>query len=482
MKIFKTLKLILIILFILSSTYALPKLSAILIIVDEYEDSEMNNISESVKRDLGTMGGFLNIIEKRNLYTVNKIILKGKDATRTKIQNQLKSINASSEDIILVYFSGHGGMDSRGTFLVTREGTNLYRSDIEKYVKDSKARLKILITDACSNDVEGIAVARSLRTSKSSKDGKYDTIYKKLFGEYSGFMNLSASSEGEYAWSDDNYGGYFTYYFIKEGLLKEPANNWNEIFASSRQKVVQMFNRIPSEQRTELRSEGINSQTPKAYSLPVLKSGAANTEIPVPPKKENAIINIKNTTKKTIEYFVEVESNDGKQVLESYSKKVSSGKSLSLSKECVIYFSDGNEEIGYEIGEGSYVFKTTKNGLIDLFPEGQTAEISDNYTAGEISSILVGLWEYDTPNEDLYAEFYDDGSFEIFDEQDYVVDQGDWEVYEEIFEGEVYFTLSLLSDDGFLSEYDIFNEDDYMIEMLPLEGDSDALSFLYSTE
>ena len=373
-------------------------------------------------------------------------------------------------------------MDSRGTFLVTREGTNLYRSDIEKYVKDSKARLKILITDACSNDVEGIAVARSLRTSKSSKDGKYDTIYKKLFGEYSGFMNLSASSEGEYAWSDDNYGGYFTYYFIKEGLLKEPANNWNEIFASSRQKVVQMFNRIPSEQRTELRSEGINSQTPKAYSLPVLKSGAANTEIPVPPKKENAIINIKNTTKKTIEYFVEVESNDGKQVLESFSKKVSSGKSLSLSKECVIYFSDGNEEIGYEIGEGSYVFKTTKNGLIDLFPEGQTAEISDNYTAGEISSILVGLWEYDTPNEDLYAEFYDDGSFEIFDEQDYVVDQGDWEVYEEIFEGEVYFTLSLLSDDGFLSEYDIFNEDDYMIEMLPLEGDSDALSFLYSTE
>ena len=30
--------------------------------------------------------------------------------------------------------------------------------------------------------------------------------------------------------------------------------------------------------------------------------------------------------------------------------------------------------------------------------------------------------------------------------------------------------------------FTVNSKDDYMIEMLPLEGDSDALSFLYSTE
>ena len=485
-----------------SSLLAVPKLTAILVIADEYEDADMNNIAESVRRDMGTMGGLLNVLEKRNLYQVNKIVLKGKNATTQKVQSAISSVSLSSDDIFIVYFSGHGGMDSRGTFIVTSESNFLYRNELENQIKNKTARFKILITDACSNDIEGIAAARSFKTSRSSLEGKYDEIYKTLFSGYSGFLSLSASSEGEYAWSDDNYGGYFTYYFVKEGLTKGPSDNWNDIFTTSRQKVVQMFNRMPADQRNELRQEGINSQTPKAYSLPVGKNGIVPPPPPPvkdpsydpPPTKpdpskpigqaEYASISIKNNTQSAVNYYVEVYSSDGETLLDEDEGTISGGNKLNFSYVSVIYFDNGTEEIGYEIGSGNYTFKATKWGAVDLFPDNDVEEYDDYepYSASELSAVLIGVWEYELPDESVYFEFYDDGTYEIFDYDDYLIDSGDWDLFEESIDGEIYYTLSLITEDGYEDEYDFYTEDGYMIELLCLSSDSDEVSFLYATE
>lgn len=464
---------------------AAPKLTAILIIVDDYEDAELNNISESVKRDLGTIGGLLNILEKRNLYKVNKIVLRGKDATSQKVKSAINSAATSPDDIFMVFFSGHGGMDSKGTFVVTREGNNLYRSDLEKAVKGKNARLEILITDACSNEVEEIATARSLKTSRSSMEGKFDEIYKKLFGDYEGFMSLSASSEGEYAWSDDNYGGYFTYYFFKEGLTKNPASTWNEIFSSSRQKVVQMFNRMPSEQRNQLMSEGINSQTPKAYSLPVNKNSVTPPQ-PVKPQSTplTTSISILNNTNKTIKYFVEVYSSDGNSLINESEGKLSAGKSLKLSENSVIYFEAGNEEVGYELESGSYVFKSTSWGYVDLFPEEENESYNEYeyYTTNELTDIMIRVWEFELTDEYVYFEFYEDGTYDLTDYQDYIIDEGSWDLYEEKYEGEVYHILSLTDSEGIKDEYYIYTEDGYMIELIAADDVNGKVEFLYAFE
>lgn len=489
MKILFQRSVLVLLLFISSTLFAVPKLTAVLVIADEYEDAEMNNIAESVRRDLGTVGGLLNVLEKRNLYQVNKIVLKGKDATEQKVKSTISSLSISPDDIFMVYFSGHGGMDSKGTFLVTREGAFLYRVDLENAVKSKNARLKILITDACSNDIEGIAAARSFRTSRSSLDGKFDEIYKKLFGEYQGFMSLSASSEGEYAWSDDNYGGYFTYYFIKEGLTKSPANTWDEIFNSSRQKVVQMFNRMPADQRNELKAEGIDSQTPKAYSLPIGKNGAAPPPVkPTPTTPDvqpvTAKISIINNTSKSINYYLEVYASDGETIADESEGLLSAGKTLQLSKVSVLYFDSGSEEIGYEIGTGDYEFKSAKWGGLDLYPAGGVEEYDEYqpYSSAELSSIVVGTWEFELPDESVYFEFFSDGTYEIFDYDEYLIDEGTWDLFEEELDGEIYYTLELTGEDGYIDEYDFYTEDGYMLELLALDGESEEVSFLYAVD
>ncbi len=190
---------------------------AVMVICDNYISPENNEIAQSVRVDMGTLTQMLNILENRKIVTVERIILQGNKATLSNIQKTLKAITSGPDDIILFYFSGHGGMENGKTFIVTADERNLQRADIEKMISATPARLKMIITDACSNAVEGLTGTRSL--SKGNKDieaGVFDETYKDLFLGYKGMMHLSSSSEGELAWSNDNFGGFFTYHFIKE--------------------------------------------------------------------------------------------------------------------------------------------------------------------------------------------------------------------------------------------------------------------------
>jgi hypothetical protein len=126
-----------------------------------------------------------------------------------------------------------------------------------------------------------MAVARSIsRAAKDAQEGKYDAYYKSLFWNYEGTMHLSASSDGEFAWSDDYYGGYFTYYFVKEGIIKNPSMRWEDVFKGAKDKTLQAFNRIPATERSTLAKSGIKSQTPKSYAMPSLKKGTTAATTP----------------------------------------------------------------------------------------------------------------------------------------------------------------------------------------------------------
>ncbi len=444
---------------------AKPKLSAVIITVDQYDDAESNNIAESVRIDFGALNNFLNIIEKRNLFTVERKLLKGNSTGYANIIREINNISTGNDDIILVYFSGHGGMDSKGTFVVTKEGELFYRKDIEKILNSKSARLKILLTDACSNSIDGITLARSFRSSRSAMDGQNDAAYKKLLGSYKGLLNISASSEGEYAWSDDNMGGFFTYYFIKEGLTKGASDRWDELFNKAKTKVMQTYNQMPSDQRTQLASEGINNQTPKAYSLPSLV-GSSLTTITPEPIQINASIKIMNKTGKTISYYYDenyFESGPSNKELKKLS--ISSNKTISLNKLGAIYFNSGIEEIGYELEEGNFYFQEDRYGKVDLIMEG----LEDDVIQTDFSTELIADWIYDIDNQFAYLSFYEDNSFEVYSEDDELIDDGEWEIQTENIDGETYSTLILSYPDGVEVFYDVANEDEYSIKLTLLQ-------------
>ncbi len=391
-------------------------LKAVLIICDNYASSENNNIAQSVRVDMGTMTQFLNILEKRNILKVEKTILQGTKATKANIKMALQNLQVGNDDVVMVYFSGHGGMQDRKTFLMTADEKDLWRNELETWLKPKTARLKILMTDACSNDIDGLSATRSFnRGNQETESGAYDQIYKDLFLKYQGFMHLSASTEGEYAWSNDNFGGFFTYYFVKEGLIKKPTNDWQVIFKNAKDKTSQMFMRMTAEERSELAQKGVKNQTAKAYSMPTPKNNSNNqpnqntdNEIkpqpdPLPNPNLKGMITIENFTENLIRFTID---NNLPNLAWDASKtqvvRLEAGKKTTINQAyATVSFRVNGEALYYELENNSeYFFGLDDEEQIDLFfkeAEGQDVnqENYSNFTKTDYSKLILGLWTWE---------------------------------------------------------------------------------------
>lgn len=105
--------------------------------------------------DMEKVNNLLRDIVVKRVCSVQKRVLRSREDTATtdEIKQWLRNVRPSDQDVIFVYFSGHGGMLNNETFIAL-QGSFLYRKDLVSHIKQaSNCRLKILITDSCSNDV-----------------------------------------------------------------------------------------------------------------------------------------------------------------------------------------------------------------------------------------------------------------------------------------------------------------------------------------
>ena len=450
---------------------------AVMVICDNYISPENNEIAQSVRVDMGTLTQMLNILENRKIVTVEKIILQGNKATLANIQKTLKTITSGPDDIILFYFSGHGGMENGKTFIVTADERNLHRVDIEKMISATPARLKMIITDACSNAIEGLTGTRSL--SKGNKDidaGVFDETYKDLFLGYKGMMHLSSSTEGELAWSNDNFGGFFTYHFIKEGLIKKPVKDWNAIFSNAKDKTSQMFMRLPIEDRSKLAKEGVINQTAKAFSMPTLSKKTDVITAPIPDKTQNNTnttnqpnkvsgkITLYNFTKQSVNFYID--NNDpSKEWLPSKTqqKRVGAGKKLSInSGAAFVGYVYKGEDFYFELENGNYFFALDETGILDLFYKDDDININNYNSVVQIdyNTLLMGNWAWDDTqsgetvltnfSRKKFVETYQPSNAELI---------GEWSIRQETLDGTEYNLLTYFYQDSEGTTYEL----DYII-------------------
>ena len=133
-------------------------------------------------------------------------------------------------------------------------------------------RLKMLITDACSNAPRPPIVASSFAVETVSK-----SHIKHLFGQHEGFLHLNAASEGQYSWSHLELGSFFTIALME--LISDISDTnrdgfvaWKEVFEVTRDVTDELFKQVyphlPQSKKIDMQRRGIKSQTAKAYSLP----------------------------------------------------------------------------------------------------------------------------------------------------------------------------------------------------------------------
>ena len=250
------------------------RIHALLIILDgdavnfiHYQKSQ-----EQVERFLNTVNRELNIPVDTVHLLSSAISTDPKYTSSANILEWLDSVSPRRNDVVFVYYAGHGGADKswpNKLFLSLPSERKFYREHIVKAIEGLDCRLKLLITDTCSFGppiTEHLGAAPSLRSALAN-----------LFFEHKGFLNLTAATEGELAASDSVVGGWFTRSLVISILqrysdLDTNGDNfvsWAEVFKATRTKTMRYFemnaDKFEEHWKKLLEEIGQTTQRPKYY-------------------------------------------------------------------------------------------------------------------------------------------------------------------------------------------------------------------------
>lgn len=250
-------------------------------------DSDVN-ISESVTKDGETVQKALEVLQSEGICQLNmKIVRSSERKVKTSdLIEWIGNLDPSEDDVVMIYYSGHGFVDEQNRhYLSFEESDAVARSDIIRRLNEIDCRLRLLITDSCSNLVSlPIPITASPRSIGEKQDKKY---YRDLFIDHRGLLDVTAASEGEYAWGNSTLGGYFTSSLFSS--FKGDGSRfrtWEDVIKDAKDGVMRKFQetQFSTTDLRRLQSKNIKGQNPKVYSLP--KATTTENIVSSPPKPD----------------------------------------------------------------------------------------------------------------------------------------------------------------------------------------------------
>lgn len=120
--------------------------------------------------------------------------------SRTTLKDSIQALFADDSEIALLYFAGHGHIETTGGYLLTCEcksgDDGLPLGDVLTYANGSKAKNKVIVLDSCHSGIAG-AKPTAKQTAELTE----------------GLTILTASTADQYA-TEENGGGVFTTLFV----------------------------------------------------------------------------------------------------------------------------------------------------------------------------------------------------------------------------------------------------------------------------
>ncbi|MEL7122001.1 MAG: caspase family protein [Bacteroidota bacterium] len=228
-----------------SNNEGLPKIWAVIIGIAAYNHMPVLKYTDD---DAYRFYAFLKSPEGGAIADERVRILIDEVATKRNIMAVMKEIfsKASDNDVVMLYFSGHGLM---GSFLpIDYDGFNnqLYHTEIKEILEKSRAKLKLCIADACHSG--------SLLADRSGEiDESMEAFFQKLDNVRGGTALIMSSKSNETSLESSGLRqGVFSHFLIK-GLKGDADSDYDQFVT-----VPELYQYIS----TNVRSYTNNRQTP----------------------------------------------------------------------------------------------------------------------------------------------------------------------------------------------------------------------------
>lgn len=197
-------------------------------------------------------------------------ILSGEKVNAREVSAALRQLaqRARADDTVFVYFACHGETSRGETPFATRHvidllnGETILRSKIHSELKAGgrPPRLLILLTDSCSSFM-GAVPTRAYGAATAAK-----AVMNRLFLGHSGVVDITAASEGQYAWYVHGEGLFSS--ALNAGILNRKKEiTWQQLFEDVQRRVKEAFDAANLSETPENKKNRQVTQTPHAFSL-----------------------------------------------------------------------------------------------------------------------------------------------------------------------------------------------------------------------
>lgn len=144
-------------------------------------------------------------------------------------------------------------------------------------IKSKNPQLSIVISQSCNSLVNGLSAKETVSATSSKLESSSSSNYQKLFRDLRGTIIASSSSPGEYSWSNDALGSFFTNAFLIElgKIVGGTAQvNWEDLFkntATTKRKNLGKSNSEP-QWEVSVKSGSNNNNNPPKGQIPVAQN------------------------------------------------------------------------------------------------------------------------------------------------------------------------------------------------------------------
>jgi Caspase domain len=178
---------------------------------------------------------------------------------KTTVVNEIAKINPAPNDIVIFYYSGHGFTDEKKKnkdfpFLDLRDPLirpradpttqTLNIQDIYDIIDKKGARFNLVLSDCCNDAVEAINTTGipPPRGKGSGVKWNFENVKALFMNQQRLSLLMTAASKGERASSNNNFGGFFSHFFLSSMttyLGPDKGNpSWIQVMADAQKQTI----------------------------------------------------------------------------------------------------------------------------------------------------------------------------------------------------------------------------------------------------